>query len=361
MKIDTPKMRASSLITTAILFTRTLATNVTIIRPNEPFVPNHTLPPSHANSDGASIVQLFANLGRSTEWKLVSKTHFEGDTGEPEGIVRLGEDRYFVSSGQYTASTKKYPHPINGTDRTPGAGFAHMLIYDGQGRLIANGTLTPPGDIEYHTGGIDYDGRYIWDAIAQYRPNTTAEIVRIDPFTLEKTTMFRVRDHNGGIVHDTTTGDLITLNWGSRNATTWSLKDYPRGFASLPSFSQPRSSVSNPSFFVDYQDCKFMGHHSLPGAWNTRLGAQNGTKRGIMFCGGVATMQFSSSSFDLGGIALVDLQTMLPLWEVPITLTSDLGVSLTENPIDIAVVDGKLRIYCLPDQHNSTLYVYEAM
>lgn len=79
-----------------------------------------------------------------------------------------------------------------------------------------------------------------------------------------------------------------------------------------------------------------------------------------MFCGGVATIESSSSSFNLGGIALVDLQTMLPLWEVPISLTSDLGTSMTENPIDIAVVDGKLRIYCLPDQHNSTLYVYDA-
>ncbi|KAJ5708912.1 hypothetical protein N7493_010246 [Penicillium malachiteum] len=70
-----------------------------------------------------------------------------------------------------------------------------------------------------------------------------------------------------------------------------------------------------------------------------------------MFCGGVATLDYSSLSVNLGGIALIDLQTMLPLWEVPITLTSDLGVSMTENPIDIAVVD---------DQHNSTLYVYEA-
>ncbi len=76
-----------------------------------------------------------------------------------------------------------------------------------------------------------------------------------------------------------------------------------------------------------------------------------------MFCGGVATI---GSSFNLGGIALVDLETMQPLWEVPIAMTSDLGVSMTQNPIDIAVVDSKLRIYCLPDQHNSTLYIYEA-
>ncbi|KAJ5913103.1 hypothetical protein N7504_001986 [Penicillium tannophilum] len=352
-------MKASYIVTVAAALGLSFATNVTIIRPNDPFLPDNKLPPSHATSDGASIVHLFANLGRSTTWKLISKTHFEGDTGEPEGMVRVGDDRFFISSGQWTVATQKYTHPINGTDRSPGAGFAHMLIYDSQGRLIANATLTPPGDIEYHTGGIDYDGRYIWDTLAQYRPNTTATIVRIDPLTLQKEALFRTHDHNGGIVHDTITDDIVTLNWGGRNATTWSMKDYPQGFAPLPAFTEAKSSVPDPSFFVDYQDCKFLGHHVLPSAMSARFGGWNPT-RAIMFCGGVATIESSSSSFNLGGIALVDLQTMLPLWEVPISLTSDLGTSMTQNPIDIAVVDGKLRIYCLPDQHNSTLYVYEA-
>lgn len=333
-----------------------MATDVSVVRPNEPFLPNNALPLSHATSDGASIVQLFPNLGRSTTWKLISKTKFEGDTGEPEGMARLGDDRYFISAGQWTVPTIKYPQPINGTDRTPGAGFAHTLIYDGQGRLIANATLTKPGDIEYHTGGIDYDGHYLWATLSQYRPNSTATIVQIDPLTLQKKSMFRTNDHNGGIVHDTITDDLVTLNWGGRNATTWSLRDYPRGFTPLPGFTAPKSSVPDPSFFVDYQDCKFLGHYALPDAMAVRASDQ-GTKRPIMFCGGVATI---GSSFYLGGIALVDLQTMLPLWEVPIAMTSDLGASVTQNPIDIAVVDGKLRIYCLPDQHNSTLYVYEA-
>jgi hypothetical protein len=51
---------------------------------------------------------------------------------------------------------------------------------------------------------------------------------------------------------------------------------------------------------------------------------------------------------------------MLPLDEVPITSLSDLGIVLTQNPMDVAVVDGKLRFYWIPDQHNSTMYVYEA-
>ncbi|KAJ5708913.1 hypothetical protein N7493_010247 [Penicillium malachiteum] len=137
-------MKAPSIVIAAtLLCSSTLATNVTILRPNEPFVPNGTLPPPHADSDGGSIVQHFANLGRSTKWKLISKTHFEGDTGEPEGIVRFGDDQYIVSSGVYTVATKSYAHEINGTDRTLGAGYAHMLLYDGKGRLIAKGRSLP--------------------------------------------------------------------------------------------------------------------------------------------------------------------------------------------------------------------------
>lgn len=79
-----------------------------------------------------------------------------------------------------------------------------------------------------------------------------------------------------------------------------------------------------------------------------------------MLCGGVATLGSGSKAFNLGGIAIVDVQTMIPLDEVPIILESALGVPLPQNPIDASVSDGKLRLYFLPDQHNSTLYIIEA-
>ena len=56
----------------------------------------------------------------------------------------------------------------------------------------------------------------------------------------------------------------------------------------------------------------------------------------------------------------MDTNTMIPLMEVPLTMTSDKGVPITENPFDVDVVDGKMRLYFVPDQFNSTLYVYEA-
>lgn len=79
-----------------------------------------------------------------------------------------------------------------------------------------------------------------------------------------------------------------------------------------------------------------------------------------MLCGGVATIGTGDMEYNLGGIAIVDVETMIPLDEVPITLISALGSPLTQNPIDASVEDGKLRLYLLPDQHNSTLYIIEA-
>ena len=318
------------------------ALNITWYR-DEPLAPS-PLPASHARSDGEAIVELFQNLGRGTVWKSVANVSFEGDTYEPEGMARLGDDRYVVSAGEYTQATQSYGdgQVINGTDRTAGAGFAHLIVFDGRGRRIADATLTQRGAIEYHNGGIDYDGRHIWGTIAQYRPNSSAYPYRADPATLKPTQILRYDDHLGGVVHDTQLDRITCLNWGSRNASTWDLGriDKPEGWSS----PKPRTVRRNPSYFVDYQDCKWLGHSGFYGG------------RSVMLCSGVATI----GTYNLGGIALVDVETMEPLAEVPIAMESALGVRVTQNPVDASVVDGKLRLYWLPDQHNSTLYVYEA-
>ncbi|KAF2140912.1 uncharacterized protein K452DRAFT_288318 [Aplosporella prunicola CBS 121167] len=331
------------------------ALNITITRPNDPFIVGHPL--SHAQSDADEIVRLFNNLGRTTTWKLIEKIPFEGDTYEPEGIVRLGPERYIVSAGEYTAPTIKYNQTTNGTDRSAGAGFAHLLVFNNQGQRIADATLTRRGDIEYHIGGLDWDGQALWATLAQYRPNTTAAVVRVDQ-GMEPTTVLRARDHLGGIVHDVEGQRVTALNWGGRNATTWTLLDgaalpvgpeTPRPPSDDALWAAPVSTVRNPSFFVDYQDCKFLGRTAY---------YQHRTT--VMLCGGVATVGSGDRSYNLGGLALVDAATMAPLAEVPVTMTSDKGVPLTQNPVDVAVVDGQLRAYFLPDQRNSTLYVYEA-
>jgi hypothetical protein len=71
-----------------------------------------------------------------------------------------------------------------------------------------------------------------------------------------------------------------------------------------------------------------------------------------MICSGVTTLTKTST---IGGIAIVDLET-LPLDEVQITMVSEKGAIVTSNPFDVNIVNNRLRV---PDQHNSTLYVYE--
>jgi hypothetical protein len=219
------------------------------------------LPPSHSQSDGSEIVALFQNLGRTTVWKSIANISFEGNTYEPEGMVCLGADRYIVSAGEYTQPTVSYNATINGTDRSAGAGFAHLIVFSGNGSRIADATLTPQGAIEYHNGGIDYGGEYIWATIAQYRPNSTAHVARVTPQTLEPETILEDDDHLGGIVHDAQTNRISALNWGSRNESTWDLNQLEcTANASSSRFTRPNKIVHNPSYFVDYQDCKFLGH-----------------------------------------------------------------------------------------------------
>ncbi|KAF5005333.1 hypothetical protein FDECE_8229 [Fusarium decemcellulare] len=316
-----------------------MARNITLHK-DEPLMPT-PLPKPHAASDGEQIIHIFQTLGRSTVWKNIANITFEGDTFEPEGMMRLGDDRYVVSSGHWTERTEKYGKIINGTDRTAGKGFAHLMVYNGKGELVADATITKEGEDEYHNGGIDFDGQYIWGTIAQYRPNSTAYVYRVDPNTLVPERVLNYADHLGGVVHDTRDNLVTALNWGGRNASTWDLNTAKTGCDESP---KPKRVVRNPSYFIDYQDCKWLGHSKFYGG------------KSVMLCSGVATI----GGYNLGGIALVDVETMIPLAEIPIELESALGVRLTQNPMDVSVKDGKLRLYLMPDQHNSTLYIYEA-
>jgi hypothetical protein len=213
-------------------------------------------PAPNARNKAADIVRLFQHTGRSTTWELVAAVPLEGETWEPEGMVRLGPDRIIVSAGEYTLPTVSYGKDangsaiiINGTDRANGAGFAHLLVFDAKGKRVADATLTTAGDPHYHNGGIDYDGTYIWCAVAEYRPNSSATLYRVDPRTLVPTPLFNISDHEGGVVHDINKDTVTLLNWGGRNASTFRLPSTggPVGVKA------PISVVRDPSYFVDYQ------------------------------------------------------------------------------------------------------------
>ena len=136
------------------------AVNMTTYRPGAPIAP-FPLPPPGASSQSEEIIRQFVDLDRSTEWSLVEKIKFEGDSFEPEGIVRLGDGRYFVSAGEWTVPRSTLTAGPGGAQTASGEGFAHMLVFDGRGKRLADATISEAGAPEYHGGGIDYDGTYI--------------------------------------------------------------------------------------------------------------------------------------------------------------------------------------------------------
>ncbi|KAL6857456.1 hypothetical protein ACO1O0_004891 [Amphichorda felina] len=333
--------------------------NITYPNPDIPLAPS-PLPPPHHASDAHLIIPLILSLTRSSTFTLVSSLPLLADTFEPEGLLVLPPSRLILSCAEYTSPTIPYPDHaiINGTDRTPGTGHGHLQVFDlADGSLLADASISHPLSPEYHNGGIDYDGRAIYGVLSQRRPNSSATLYAADPFSLQPTTLLRhPTDHLGTLAVNPLRRRITALNWGSRQATAFPLKD-----SSSPTTTHPSHPVYNPSHFIDYQDCKFLGPHQ---------------GRHLMLCSGVTSLPGSSSSsgddnnphgetaattgYVLGGIALVDTETLLPVFELPITLESGRGVRITMNPFDVAVEDGRLRFYWAPDQHNTTLYVYEA-
>jgi hypothetical protein len=228
-------------------------------------------------------------------------------------MVRVGPERYFISHIRTSERTTPYPTRTNGTDRTTGAGAALITVLDGNFTRIATINISLTGSTEWHNGGLDYDGRHIWADVSEYRPNSTFSLVRIDPQTLNYTYVARFRDHAGGPIHDVDTGDVYNLNWGSRNATVYNLN---ADAAPWPAFTEPKAVLRNPSYYVDYQDCKFLGRVKAMG--DVPLG----------FCTGFALF----GTTVLGGMAIVNLQTMAPVFEVPYQDRSLNGFPLTRAP-----------------------------
>ncbi len=81
-----------------------------------------------------------------------------------------------------------------------------------------------------------------------------------------------------------------------------------------------------------------------------------------MLCTGVTEIRPSADAqpFRLGGLELIDLQDGRPLHQVPILLWTERGLDMTHNPAWIESTATGLRAYFIPEDDNSTLYVFEA-
>jgi len=289
----------------------------------------------HARHDGA-LARDFAAVDRNTDWQQVDKLKLNFQTYHPEGLV-ITRNHLFLSATQIIEPTHKYPHPVNGYDRTAGKGIGHLFVMDRQGHLQRDITLGE-GDM-YHPGGISYDGTNIWVPVAQYRPDSSAIVDSVNAKSLTVHKQFQVDDHIGGIVRDETTGHLIGNNWGSRRFYEWTSK------------GKQIRAWDNDSFFTDYQDCQYVASAK-------------------MICGGITNLAQTPSAggdnatYELGGLTMMDLRSHDILRDVPFQKWSAAGHVMTRNPVKVAANGNQLTLWAAPDNgdeaNGTELFTYKA-
>jgi hypothetical protein len=290
-----------------------------------------------AADDRSVVADRVRLLTRESRWISVASLPIRFRTFHPQGMVKIGST-FFVTSVEVRVPTKRFPTPVNGYDRDAGAGVGHLFKIDRDGNL-AGSVVLGEGDA-YHPGGIDYDGRHIWVPVSEYRPDSRSIVYRVDPNTMKAEEVFRYPDSIGAIVHNTDDRTLHGASWGSRRFYRWMMDAAGR----VTNADTPPAALRtlNPSHYVDYQDCKYVGQRQ-------------------MLCTGLAELRQSASgpAFRVGGLDLVSLADGRPVHQVPVPLWTSTGTDMTHNPVWIEPSDAGLRAYFMPEDDQSTVYVYD--
>ena len=277
-------------------------------------------------------------LTRGTAWKQVAAIAVGFPTFHPQGMFKIGDD-FYVSSVDIRKPTVRYPQLREGYDRDTGEGEGHLFKISPSGQLLADLKLGE-GTV-FHPGGIDFDGKFLWVPVAEYRPNSQSIIYKVDPATMKPVEVFRFKDHIGGIVHNTDGKSLHGVSWGSRRFYKWPLSD--AGAVTNADAKPEALRVMNPGQYIDYQDCHYVGGER-------------------MLCSGLNAYRTApgAAPFYLGGLELVDLKDNRPIWQVPVELWSPSGLPMTQNPVYVEKTATGLRAHFMPDDDKSTLFIYEA-
>lgn len=285
------------------------------------------------------LVSQMQQLTRASVWTLERTVSLTFPTHHPQGLVKIG-DTFFVSSVEIRVPTRRSANRSDGFDRDAGEGVGHLFKLTSGGALVQD--LVLGEGTMYHPSGIDYDGAHIWVALAEYRPNSRSIVYRVDPKTMTAKEMFRVDDHLGGIVRNTDDNTLHAVSWGSRWFYRWRLDQAGRPTDLTRSREERRTA--NPSHYVDYQDCQYAGERR-------------------MLCSGIADIPRANGEkpLHLGGIDTIDLRTGLPVHQLPVAITTATGVSITRNPSFFESTEDGVRMFFLPEDDRSTLYVYRVI
>ena len=254
----------------------------------------------------AAVAASVASITRATSWQLVDELTLRFDSHHPQGMARIGST-WWISTVDI------------------GTHQGLVMAVDDRGELIEE---VPIGSsLQYHPGGMDFDGSALWIPCAEYRPDSTTTVFRMQPGeTPEKA--FDVDDHVGALARCGPVGDIVGWSWGSRHFYRWTVDGHLR------------AARVNPAFFVDHQDCQWLDS-------------------GHLLCGGVAEVGLASGPGWIGGLGLLDVDELVMEREVPFPIySSTTGRVATHNPLWAEVCGDQLIVHLLPDDGMSTILSY---
>jgi hypothetical protein len=274
-----------------------------------------------------TAASLFEQVASHNQLHEVGHLQLQFEAFHVQGLARVG-DAWFLTAVEILDKPKKNPglaKDAAGHDRGTGRGRAHLFRFDGDGNLTGHVRLET-GDM-YHPGGIDYDGRWLWIPVSEYRSHAPALVYRVDPRTLRAERAFLFRDHLSFLTHVPGRPELVSATWASE--TFYRFTTDGRVLASHRQVPEPR---------LDLQDCKPAGD-------------------GAMLCGGLC--RHYNDNYDCGGLALYDMSSFALRRLVPVALHPRNHV-VTREGLFVTVEHGHLRLYAVPDDRRPTLVVYEA-
>ncbi|SIT20965.1 hypothetical protein SAMN05421788_10583 [Filimonas lacunae] len=277
------------------------------------------------------LSQRLQSITRATAWQPAGQVKVQFKTFHPQGMVKIGDD-FWVSSVEVQ-------RPAAGETFDWRKGKGHLFRMDASGHLLAD---IPIGEgTMYHPSGIDFDGSHIWIAAAEYRPDSQSIIYRFDVASMQLQEVFRWQDHIGGILRNPHTNALHAISWGSRRFYQWQLD--AKGIPELPAPPHRNAAIVNPSHYIDYQDNQYLGGNE------------------ILFTGLAAFKKQDSTPVIIGGFDIVNATTHLPVHQVPLNIWSPAtGAVISQNPSFFELAEEKVRAYFMPDDNDSTIYIFEA-
>lgn len=289
------------------------------------------------NKDADNLSDKLLQMSSKSNWTMVDTIRLQFDTYHTQGIVKVG-DYFFLSSVEVCKKPEMYGGIRDGYDRSTGKGRGHIFKFDKNGKLLDD-IIIGEGDV-YHPGGIDFDGKYIWIPLTEYRPNSYSIIYRLDTETMEVVKILDYPDSIGAIIRNADNNTLIGMNWDARHFYTWTLDERMKQ-ANNAHISPVELAVENPSGYIAFQDAQYIGNNLMLGS---------GFKR----------YKDELNVINLGGWEIIDITDFRLRKQVPIIFKSHLrNISLLNNPCAVESTQTGIRAYFVPDDNQSLLYIYD--